>query len=139
MKLSRFTDAGFSEFEDFCGRLHEAWEARRPCDVPRHLLDEDGMSEEVRRFLRPGSDDVRRFYITMTLDDAEHYDEDQKKEIAAQYPDYEREARISGVPMLGSGRIYPLPEEAIRFLKGDVLQGKVPEDEYEIQRGGFVT
>ena len=30
-------------------------------------------------------------------------------------------------------------EEAIRFLKGDVLQGKVPEDEYEIQRGGFVT
>ena len=84
-----------------------------------------GMSEVVRRFLRPGSDDVRRFYITMTLDDAEHYDEDQKKEIAAQYPDYEREARISGVPMLGSGRIYPLPEEAIRFRLAD-HQGGFP-------------
>jgi D-3-phosphoglycerate dehydrogenase / 2-oxoglutarate reductase len=30
-------------------------------------------------------------------------------------------------------------EEAIRFLKGDVLQGKVPEDEYEVQREGFLT
>ena len=30
-------------------------------------------------------------------------------------------------------------EEAIRFLNGDVLQRKVPEDEYEVQRGGFVT
>ena len=30
-------------------------------------------------------------------------------------------------------------EEAIRFLKGDALQGKVPEDEYEVQRGGFLT
>jgi D-3-phosphoglycerate dehydrogenase / 2-oxoglutarate reductase len=30
-------------------------------------------------------------------------------------------------------------EEVIRFIKGDILQGKVPEDEYEIQRGGFLT
>jgi D-3-phosphoglycerate dehydrogenase / 2-oxoglutarate reductase len=30
-------------------------------------------------------------------------------------------------------------EEAIRFLKGVALKGKVPEDEYEIQRQRFIT
>jgi D-3-phosphoglycerate dehydrogenase len=30
-------------------------------------------------------------------------------------------------------------EEAIRFLQGLELKGKVPEDEYEIQRQGFIT
>ena len=30
-------------------------------------------------------------------------------------------------------------EEVIRFLKGTALKGKVPEDEYEIQRKGFIT
>ena len=30
-------------------------------------------------------------------------------------------------------------EEVIRFLKGIALKRKVPEDEYEIQRKGFIT
>jgi D-3-phosphoglycerate dehydrogenase len=30
-------------------------------------------------------------------------------------------------------------EEVIRFLKGAELKGKVPEDEYELQRKGFIA
>jgi phage terminase large subunit-like protein len=70
-----------------------------------------GMSEVVRRFLmeKPPGTGV----ITMTLDDAEHYTPEQREAILASYPAHEREARAKGVPSLGSGRIFPIPESDI--------------------------
>ena len=47
----------------------------------------------------------------MTIDDVEHYSEDEKKKIIASYPPHEAEARIKGIPVLGSGRIFPVAEE----------------------------
>ena len=49
----------------------------------------------------------------MTIDDAEHYTPEQKKAIVDAYPPHEREARARGIPVLGSGRIFPVPEEEI--------------------------
>lgn len=49
----------------------------------------------------------------MTIDDAEHYTEQQRKEIVEAYPEHEREARAKGIPVLGSGRIFPIAEEMI--------------------------
>lgn len=71
-----------------------------------------GMSEVVRRFLNEPSPD--RDVINMTIDDAGHISPEQKAKIIASYPAHEREARTKGKPMLGSGRIFPLPEEAIK-------------------------
>jgi len=71
-----------------------------------------GMSEVVRRFLQEGSPD--RAVVTMTIADALHIAPEERQRIIDGYPAHEREARINGVPMLGSGRVFPVAEEAIR-------------------------
>ena len=70
-----------------------------------------GMSNVVRRFL---IDKVPGTHVTqMTIDDAQHYDEKQKAAIIASYPAFERDARTKGIPALGSGRVFPLSEDAL--------------------------
>ena len=47
----------------------------------------------------------------MTIDDAEHYTPEQRAAIISSYPEHEREARAKGIPVLGSGRVFPVAEE----------------------------
>ena len=49
----------------------------------------------------------------MTIDDAEHYTAERRAEIVAGYLPHEREARARGIPVLGSGRIFPIEEGRI--------------------------
>ena len=70
-----------------------------------------GMSETVRRFLLEPSPD--RSVTTMTIDDVGHFTAEEKAKIIASYPAHEREARTKGIPTLGSGRIFPVPEETL--------------------------
>lgn len=71
-----------------------------------------GMSDVVKRYL---VDKFPGTHVTsMTIHDALHYTEEQRKSIIASYPAHEREARAMGTPMLGSGRIYPVDEEALK-------------------------
>jgi hypothetical protein len=69
------------------------------------------MSEVVRRFLQERSTD--RHITSMTIDDVQHYTEQEKRTITASYPKHELEARTKGIPVLGSGRIFPVAEEEI--------------------------
>jgi hypothetical protein len=55
---------------------------------------------------------MSRHVTQMSIDDAAHFTEEQHAEIIASYPDYEREARVKGVPVLGSGRVFPVTEES---------------------------
>jgi phage terminase large subunit-like protein len=76
-----------------------------------------GMSTVVSRFVMPDRNDIgasSRTVITMTIDDAEHYTPEQRAKIIASYPAHEREARAKGIPVLGSGRIFPIEEDAIK-------------------------
>ena len=68
-----------------------------------------GMSQTVARFLLEGQGNV----TNMTIDDVAHYTEAQKAAIVAQYPPHEREARLKGIPMMGSGKVYPIEEGRI--------------------------
>lgn len=70
-----------------------------------------GMSNVVRRFLSEPSPD--RSDTNMTIEDAEHISPEERARIIASYPAHEREARTMGVPILGSGRIFPVSEELI--------------------------
>lgn len=70
-----------------------------------------GMSGVVARYLLEESDDRR--VVTMTINDAGHYTPEEREKIIASYPAHEREARTKGVPSMGSGRIFPVPEEDI--------------------------
>ena len=56
---------------------------------------------------------MTRAVTQMTIDDAEHISPEQRAAIIASYPPHEREARVRGIPSLGSGRIFPIPEESI--------------------------
>jgi phage terminase large subunit-like protein len=50
-------------------------------------------------------------HVTMaSWDDVPHLDENAKKELLASIPPYQRDARSRGIPQLGSGAIYPIPE-----------------------------
>jgi phage terminase large subunit-like protein len=77
-----------------------------------------GVSEVVRRFLHERSPD--RQVVTMTIDDVAHYAEDEKQRIIASYPEHEKEARVKGIPVLGSGRIFPVEEERIAIEHRDI-------------------
>src|SRR5262249_56982365 len=62
-----------------------------------------GVSTVVKRFLHEKSPD--RYKVVMTIDDVEQSD-DEKKTIIASYPAHEAEARVKGIPVLGSGRVF---------------------------------
>lgn len=70
-----------------------------------------GMTSVVKRFLIDKV--VGTGYVSMTIEDAEHYTPEQRIAIIASYPAHEREARTKGIPMLGSGRVFPVLEESI--------------------------
>ncbi len=57
---------------------------------------------------------MSRHVTVMTIDDAEHYTPEQRAQIIASYPEAEREARAKGVPVLGSGRVFPVDEMKIK-------------------------
>lgn len=56
---------------------------------------------------------MSRHVTFMTIDDAEHYTPERRAEIVAGYPAHEREARAKGIPVLGSGRVFPVAEDQI--------------------------
>jgi phage terminase large subunit-like protein len=70
-----------------------------------------GPTDVVNRFL--DEPNQYRTSITMTIEDAEHIPADEKARLISSWPAHEREARARGVPMLGSGRIFTAPEDAI--------------------------
>lgn len=70
-----------------------------------------GMSEVVRSFMQQGSPD--RNVTRMAIEEAEHFTVEQRQKIIASYPAHERDARTKGIPILGSGRIFPVPESSI--------------------------
>jgi phage terminase large subunit-like protein len=69
-----------------------------------------GTTETVRRFqLEPSPD---RTVINATIDNALHFTAEDRARLEASYQPHEREARIRGVPVMGSGRIFGHAEES---------------------------
>jgi phage terminase large subunit-like protein len=68
-----------------------------------------GMSDLCRDFLQP-QDESQKYTVQATWDDVPHLTEQAKRELLASIPEYQREARSKGVPILGAGAIYPVAE-----------------------------
>lgn len=77
-----------------------------------------GMSNVVRRFLMEKQAD--RHDTNMTILDAEHIAAEERARIIASYPAHERAARVEGTPVLGSGRIFPLADDAVSCAPFDI-------------------
>lgn len=56
---------------------------------------------------------MSKYVVMATWDDVPHLSEDQKAALIASIPPYQRDARSKGVPQLGSGAIFPVPETEI--------------------------
>ena len=57
---------------------------------------------------------MTRHVTRMTIEDAEHYTPEQRASIIASYPAHERKARVQGIPVLGSGRVFPIDEDILK-------------------------
>lgn len=77
----------------------------------------EGLSETVLAFLPGGKlkegPQQGKFVIMATWDDAPHLTDKEKQELLQEIPPYQRDARTKGIPQLGSGAIYPVPESEI--------------------------
>lgn len=56
---------------------------------------------------------MTRFAIQIGWADVPHLTQEQQDELLDAFPLHERDARAKGVPMLGSGRIYPIDEKEL--------------------------
>lgn len=76
-----------------------------------------GISEVVLAFLPNGqlaeTQDKSKFVVMATWDDVPHLSDEVKKELLESIPPFQRDARSKGVPQLGAGAIYPVPESDI--------------------------
>lgn len=74
-----------------------------------------GISQVVKSFLEPEDESTRdvKHVTTATWDDVPHLTTEAKAALLASIPPYQRDARTKGVPQLGVGAIYPLPESDI--------------------------
>lgn len=78
----------------------------------------EGMTQTVMRFVTEKSPGT---HVTMmTIDDAGHFTPEQRAMIISSYPEHERDARTKGIPMLGSGRVYPVIEASITIQPIDL-------------------
>ena len=56
---------------------------------------------------------MTRYCVQASWEDVPHLTTQQRSEMLSALQPYERDARSRGIPMLGAGRIYPVPEEVI--------------------------
>jgi phage terminase large subunit-like protein len=76
-----------------------------------------GMSEVVLSFLPGGAvpekQDGPKAVVSATWDDVPHLSEQAKKDLWEAIPPFQRDARSKGLPQLGAGAIYPVPESTV--------------------------
>jgi phage terminase large subunit-like protein len=67
-----------------------------------------GYTQFINRFLRDTSPDALRDrgFVKLGIKDAAHFTEEEKQRRVAGYPAHERNARMNGDPLLGSGSIW---------------------------------
>lgn len=70
-----------------------------------------GMSEVVQNFME--EEKPSRAVVSCTWDDVPHLSEEAKADMLSMYPPHQRDARSKGIPALGAGAVYPVPESEI--------------------------
>lgn len=69
-----------------------------------------GRTPVVNRFLEGGPG----IYVkNITWDDAPHLDEAERERLKKVYPEWERDSRSKGMPMMGEGAVFPISDEDI--------------------------
>lgn len=77
-----------------------------------------GISDTILNFLEgsqfhAGAIGQGKYVVMASWDDVPHLSEEDKRILLASIPPYQRDARTRGIPQLGSGAIYPIPESEV--------------------------
>jgi phage terminase large subunit-like protein len=82
----------------------------------------NGLAQILPRFSERSPEAMQnRALIAMCMDDAEHLrDPVRRTALLATFPAHQRRARIDGLPMLGSGAVFPIEEETIKVAPFDI-------------------
>lgn len=78
-----------------------------------------GITPLVETFFQDGTSSLNegshngRFLVNVGWDDVPHLSQDEKERMLAKLLPHMREAKIKGIPAVGSGAIYPIPDEDI--------------------------
>jgi phage terminase large subunit-like protein len=79
---------------------------------------EEGITDVVHKFMNePGDDQV---LVKAGWDDAPHMTPDKRQENLKKYPPHQRDMRSKGVPLMGTGLIWPVDESSITVENVDI-------------------
>lgn len=78
----------------------------------------NGMTPIVKQFWNESHPD--RALVRMDIYDAKHISPEQREKIIASYPPHQRKARIEGIPVLGSGLVFPVNRESISYTPFEI-------------------
>lgn len=84
-----------------------------------------GISETVLNFLEgsqytEGPIGVGKYVVMAGWDSVPHLTEEDKRILLASIPPYQRDARTRGIPQLGAGAVFPIPESEITVERFDI-------------------
>jgi phage terminase large subunit-like protein len=82
----------------------------------------EGMTKVVGLFY-PNATSPERWFSLCAIEDSGLYSEEEIARKSKGYQPHEREARLKGLPMLGTGQVYPIEESRIRVPWFDVPGG----------------
>ncbi len=84
------------------------------------FTSEEGVTEVVDIFMNELQEG--QAFVSATWDDAPHIrdDENHRNQLLAAIPEDEREMRTKGIPIMGSGLIYPVKDEQIKVNPFDI-------------------
>lgn len=74
----------------------------------------NGMTEVVMKFYQESERSKYQHLTLMTIHDVDHYSDEEREQIIESYPEHEREARSNGIPVMGSGKVFPIGEDKIK-------------------------
>lgn len=70
-----------------------------------------GLTDSILHFIQPSELEAKNVYaVSVYMDDVPHLSQELVEKYINSVPEYERECRRNGVPFLGSGKIYTVPE-----------------------------
>lgn len=79
---------------------------------------ENGLTELMMKFRTDLEES--QFYLNAEWDDCIHMTPERRKMILANIPAHERDMRSKGIPVIGSGVVYPIPDEMIKCDMFDI-------------------
>lgn len=77
-----------------------------------------GETDTITHFMNPQAPGI--WWIGATWDDAPHLKEEDKARLEQTYPDYQRDTRTKGVPMMGEGRVFTVAEDDFKIPPRDI-------------------